>query len=270
MRRASLMMTALAVGLMVTGSAWGVHTFQKMENFSSDPGWDATGNTPGDGLGQDFGFSNTNNAGAAAGEAGGIIGRTGTSGSNPSAPVAYYAADLGGTIDFNHPFSASGRIFLQDQANTTNAFLGFFDSNNACFSSQCSGPSVAGWLVDFASTYMVWDGPGGGSWEKSAGFPTTERGLLDWSFSYDPDAGTNGEISGTLGTIVVAPTDISAFVRGSGATFDRFGIAGGTDTNFGSTGPAYIDDVTYTAIPEPAIAGLLACGGLMLFRRRRA
>lgn len=278
MKRTIVNVTVLAVALVAAGSVLAVEV---TEDFSGDPGWEGVNNRPGDGLLSDFGYSATGNAGGAIGEGGGVISRSGTppqsDGSQP--PVAYYAADLGAQLTLDQPFQASGVASL---TNNGNIFLGFFDSANPCFSSLCDGgggrmqATAMGWLVDFASTYMVAGVPGGG-WVISSGFPATPGGQFAWDMAYDPDAGANGQLTGNLGPITGVTIDISAGARSGGAVFDRFGLAGGTDNVLdpGSypccvgTGPLYIDDVTYT-IPEPAALSVLACGGLLMLRRRRA
>ena len=273
MNRAILTVTALAVALLAAGSATAVDTF---EDFTTDPGWEGVGNLPADGLGSDFGYSGgTNNAGGAVGEGGGTIIRSGTAppGDGSQPPVAYYAANLGGQLTFDDAFSASGKASL---TNNGNIFLGFFDSANACFSSLCNGgggrmqTTAMGWLIDYAGTFMVVGTPPGG-WQDSIGTGSTPSGQFDWSITYDPSAGPNGELSGTFAGLSAGSFDIGSR-RTGGAIFDRFGIAAGTDAVnacCSGVGPLYIDDVTYTVIPEPAVFSMLACGGLLLLRRRR-
>jgi hypothetical protein len=279
MNRTILTSAALVAGLLLTGTVWGVTTFQKMESFDSDPGWNGLNNRDGSlGDGQDYGFSNTNNAGGAAvGEAGGEIGRTGSQPQPDGTPPtgAYYADNLNGQLDFNTAFSASGKLTLP--SDNVQAFLGFFDSNNICFTSLCGGggradSNVAGFWVDFNTVYFTTNTPTS-SWNNTAnlGAPTYGN-VVDWDFAYDPDGdGGAGTMSGTFNGTAFGPTTLN--LKASGAVFDRFGLSSSTETQlsgFQNTGPIFIDDVEYTAVPEPAVLGLLACGGLLMLRRRRA
>ena len=99
---------------------------ERTQNFDKDPGWDARNNRPAQPprqVRQDFGYSQTANAGGKPGEVGGLI----TAASEP----AYYAAKLGKSPDgkplsFNTPLAASGSFACPDGA--YHVLLGFFNS----------------------------------------------------------------------------------------------------------------------------------------------
>jgi len=83
-------------------------------------------------IGNNFGFQTSNNTQGTspAGEAGGTFART--------TQVSYYAdTNLGGTIDFNRPFQASGEVVLMSTSNFNNGVsIGHRDTSPSSVGSQ--------------------------------------------------------------------------------------------------------------------------------------
>jgi hypothetical protein len=96
----------------------------KIEHFDKDPGWDALNNhvvplkVPT--VKQDFGYSSTNFAGAAAGEIGGAIQRSTT--------PASFAVPLEPAMTLQDKFSAAGSFAIADCQGGAGVFFGFFNS----------------------------------------------------------------------------------------------------------------------------------------------
>ena len=95
-----------------------------------------------------------------------------------------------------------------------------------------------------------------------------------FTYSYDPNGGVNSQgrlhlnLTGNFPYDFVL--DLTAAERAIGIHLDAFGIgAPPIGVNLGQNGEVFLDDVIYTAVPEPTAVLLLGLGGLVLRSRRR-
>jgi len=187
--------------------------FERIENFSTDPGWDARGNQRIAGSAkvlQDFGYSPTNNAGVSLGEIGGRISRSTT--------PAHYASpvDALGLDDF---MSASGSIALLDDRDG-GTFIGWFNASRQGWRPV----NFLGFRLDGANLHVAYTT---GTW-RAMGMATGETLEIGtsyrWELLYDPLAnGGKGTLSLAFGgeeyTLDLLPGHSE-----EGAMLDRFGI----------------------------------------------
>ena len=218
----------------------------KPQDFSRDPDWDHSGNRgtyqPKEVAGvHDFGFSATNHAGSAAGEAGGLVWRS---------PYAYYA-DRVGPLTFNEPLEARGRFVLESGAPDSGLLFGWFNSKERPANDKepligrnfigisIGGPTRIGHY--FLPAFATADGERG---HIKAG-PILKPGkACEWTLAYDPAANEgHGQMRVTLcGESVTM--DLKAGARPKEAVLDRFGIfCIGTG---GGQVKVYFDDLQYT------------------------
>jgi len=219
--------------------------------FDSDPGWDGNGNRD---SGQDFGWSNTNNAGgSAAGEIGGDVIRS---------PLAWYAAEITPISAGTTSFSASGKLILSGSGNF---LVGWFDSTKAASGGLDWGPdNFVGFRSDDNSLYVYADG-GGGSF--ASGVTAGGSGATTFNVSYDHSTGDLTATSGQGGSETRGVGD-----KGNLANLDRFGILNLHIPGNDAAGTMWVDDLTFTGnvVPEPTSIVLMMLGlGLAAFSRRR-
>ena len=223
-------------------------------NFDSDPGWDGSGNHDGS---QDFGWSNTNNAGgAAAGEIGGDIIRT---------PLAWYAQEITPIDAGTTSLSASGSVLLSGSGNF---LMGWFDSTKAASGGLDWSPdNFVGFRSDDNSLYVYADGGGGGF---ASGVTAGGSGATTFNVAYDH---STGEITATSGQGGTASRNIGSDGPANLANLDRFGILNLYIDGNDAGANIFVDDLTFTGIvPEPTSIVLMMLGlGLAPFvgRRRR-
>ena len=231
----------------------------KAEDFSKDPNWIGTGNHAtyerrDEGGAHDFGFSgDTRFAGAAPGELGGTVWRSGA--------YAYYA-DRVGPLSLNDRLEASGKVVLNVGPPDSGMYLGWFNGGEKELSPpqagqflgiKIGGPTRVGhyFLPAYATAQAKRPArgdlqhPPNISVERGQGPVLVPQRGFDWKLLYDPDANDgNGSITGTLGeesvTLLLKDGD-----KAKGATFDRFGLF--TTHRGGSYVKIYFDDLTYTA-----------------------
>lgn len=262
---ASMMMAAAGFARILATEA-----ALKTESFDRDPGWEGYNNhiKPEKPLivTQDFGYSTTNHAGKAPGEAGGRIQRSTT-------PACYAAEIPARTLD--DKFTASGSFAVTASQPGAGVFFGFFQSQQPGgsgrpigslgldFDFESKGGRLATRLITrtnkscgtFITPYL----PG-----KFRPTPIRNDGTrYHWSLAYDPDgAGGSGQFRFTLqsdmhtvedyGPLPEAAArealarfpststftvDLTPGYKKEGATFDRFGMlnmmkSGGTATMF--------------------------------------
>ena len=247
----------------------------KTESFDRDPGWEGHNNhiTPKQVLvvNQDFGYSDKNHAGKAAGEIGGRIQRSTT-------PALYAAGIPAKTLD--DKFSASGSFAVTASQPGAGVFFGFFNSKQP----GGSGRPIGSLGLDFD-----FEGKGGRlatrlitNTNKSCGTfitpylpgkfrptPIKNDGTrYHWTLAYDPRAaGGNGQFIFTMrsdthtsenyGTLPensereaqarfpntkAFTVDLTPGFRKEGATFDRFGVLNMMKS--GGAATMFFDDVT--------------------------
>lgn len=267
-----------AAGLIASpaGAAVETQTFDTAASAAA-AGWSEVGTRTAP---HNYGWSNTNVAGGATGEGGGIIGMNNTS-------VSSYAdRAIGGPFGFT-AFSASGRFDLTDIETDPNVRfkVGYFNG-----SATTSVPESIGFEIQDASSTAFRFTP---YVQYSSGLTSTGNtqnvsinGDYTFTMSFDP---VNGPFSSDGFPLFRADLFKSDGTTAAGSwvqVVDRAGTVGATPQSitlsaFGinsqlqaNTYPgrveAYIDDLTYTTVPEPTGLAALGAGALLLARRRRA
>lgn len=207
-----LLSSLLAWGLLLALCCSGF-ALTRIENFTTDPGWQGMGNRRQVGcfqVVQDFGFSYTWNAGVGPGEIGGRISRT-TTPAHYGKPIS--ARSLEGEL------AASGRICLVDNGDG-GCFVGWFNSLRQGWRPV----NFLGFRLDGANVHLAYTT---GNWMAEGlgtGLSLNPGVKHNWSISYDPGGpGGLGTISflldGELRTLDLLPGH-----RTAGASFDRFGL----------------------------------------------
>jgi hypothetical protein len=229
-------------------------------DFSRDPQWIGVGNVASydrsdDGGAHDFGFSDSRFAGGAApGEIGGVVWRSGVYG---------FYADRVGPLSMDQPLEAGGKVILAVGSPDSGVNLGWFNSTERELAPtqagqfvgvRIGGPTRVGHY--FVPAYAprqtrppkptgTREHPASVSVEKGSGPVLTPGKVFDWKLLYQPNAnGGAGAVTATLGgesvTLNLKPGD-----KAKGATLDRFGLF--TTNRGGSFVKTYFDDLKYTA-----------------------
>ncbi len=231
----------------------------KTESFDSDPLWPGVNNRRAREeepvtIRQDFGYSDSANAGGRPGELGGFI--------SPAGEAAYYSRVLD-QATFDTPLRASGTLACPD--GSFHVLLGFF---NARATKEWRTPNTIALRLngrgDHFYTYVEYCTSRWRAGGDTTPFPSKEdpatgrRNLIGfpsggkvyrWTLAYDP-AGSDGR------GMVTASIDDNAAVcvldeghRSDGAVFDRFGLLNvikSADTG----GEMYLDDIAVNGVME--------------------
>src|SRR5262245_61569300 len=218
---------ALCVVLPVADAA------ERTERFDKDPGWDGHNNrstTPEPRtVRQDFGFSDTANAGGERGEVGGFI--------TPAAEPAWYAKRLTAKT-LNDPLAASGKLLCRGRQ--FHVLIGFFNSGTV--NEWRTANSISLRLLGKGDVFYAYVEYATSRWRAGGDSPgvcaivrdtATGRSALrgfrtgvahECSLRYDPDGRAGaGTITVTLGG-ETAVCHLSAGHKADGAKFDRFGL----------------------------------------------
>ena len=228
----------------------------ELDDFSSDPGWDAHGNdrtytSTNVRPRFDFGFSRTNFAGGAgAGELGGLVFRGDI---REPHRMAYYG-DRIETLSLAKPMRASGKISLRRGVSDSGTLIGFFHSKQSVQAnpSQSSalpssflgmaieGPSREGFLV-----YPAFRSARENNGRTTSGPTILPDGAAHaWTLEYSPVAADRpGQITVTLDGKATR-LDLTATDLDPSTAFDRFGIV--TTWIDGNGQHIYFDDLSYT------------------------
>lgn len=244
--------------LVLTAVQGGV-TSTKMEPFTTTnsayaDGWREVGSRTNDaGFIQDYGFTDSANAGGPNGEAGGTITRR---------AVRNYYADRSSIkgLTLNDYISASGTLFITQPATNATWHIAHFNSTDAAATGgrNILGLSIADGSGNLGSPRIF----GAVGLANAGGNPSQEiaglarlflSDLTTWSYTYDPNAGSfkAGQLVVTYttfqGTFTIT-VNLTAQDRLTGASFDSFGIlvrgSGNAVTNDAMI--AYIDELNYT------------------------
>jgi hypothetical protein len=226
-----------------------LHFDGRSEDFAKDAGWIGSGNRVTfeereHGGAHAFGFSEATQfaGGAAAGEVGGVLWRSGDYG---------YYADRVGPLTLDDRLEASGTVVLKTGAPDSGMFFGWFNSADKAAAPadtgnflgvKIGGPTRVGHY--FAPSYAT---AAGTKLNRATGPVLVPSRMYRWKIVYDPAANdAKGAIEVTLGdestTVNLKDGD-----KARGATLDRFGLF--TAGHGGSFVRAYFDDLTYTATP---------------------
>jgi hypothetical protein len=224
---------------------------EKIE-LAQDPHWDGRGNQVtfiehDFHARQNFGYTQTNWAGASPGEIGGRF--YGTEVKDPS--HGYYADDIG-QLTLDDPVSFSGQVCFPEGAVDGRMLIGYFNKKSklADIEGEYKGNPPHQFLgievmdqtrVGYNFTAVV---------SPRQNIATENRGPIfipdrikrPFSFTYDPQAGDAGRITVTLGDSSFT-TDLTSEQRRKGSSFDHFGIL--SPRKGGKYVDVYFDDLTY-------------------------
>lgn len=226
--------------------------------------------------GNDFGFSNTNNAGGTAGEAGGPT--------RVTSQVSYYADESVGPLTADQPLVASGRFSGQNINYNVGFGLGWF---NQSAGGGTAMPTFLGALIaeNSNNNFRFFPASGlDGSLHLGSAVGVNHLDFpIEWEILYDPDQDAYGQVNvrvfgggiSTPGGVTVS-YNLTAAERNALVTFDAFGIFTRPSTDVDQNALIYFDDLIYTTfVPEPGTLALVGIGfvGLLGYagrgRRRR-
>ena len=233
----SLIRCVLLLGLTVAAHAQTMTL--RTETFETNPNWDARNNRATDPsprqIVQNFGFSNTANAGSSPGEIGGAI--------VPAGEPAFYGKIITPTT-FEEPLSASGIINVPPGGGHT--LIGFFNADTA---NEWRTPNTIALRIYGRGTYFLayldygtrlWRA-GGGSFGGEAQIPTGAS--YAFSLQYDPNgAEGRGVVTATLGEYTSVMT-LDVGHKSDTALFNRFGILN-VMKSADDPGQLWLDDLT--------------------------
>ncbi|HVY61517.1 MAG TPA: hypothetical protein VHF22_07680 [Planctomycetota bacterium] len=246
---------ALALAVVLGGAA-SSRAATITQDFTSDPGWTATGSA--------FGYRTTGNASGSAGEAGGTFGF--------DSPADYYADTRLLPLDASDSLSASGVLRIASiQANyNNNVNLGYFDPAALAGGNQGLGIAILESSTTSNRVFVV-VGSALHQIETISGIGVTRT----WSFAYDPLLGSFGRVTATIsgsggGT---QSYDLTAQECASLGTFHAFGIVDAAGGQAGADMTMYVDSLVFTGaeipgVPEPATVGLAIIAGALALERR--
>lgn len=228
-------------------------------DLSQDPHWEGKNNRarwtePNFHAMNDYGFTQTNWAGKAAGEIGGLFWRT-----EPEDPHFSYYGDDVGKLTLDDPISFSGQIRFVTGMTDAAGYFGYFRSKDQTriltrgasnAKRNMMGITIAdSSAVGYYFVGSVSDGDGETRSYREKVFTPSEQSR-HFTFAYNP-AENNG-----IGRITYSldgeqfMVDLTPQQRQTGATFDRIGLAnvrsGGHSVEF------YLDDLTYTVRRDPS------------------
>ncbi|MEX0643621.1 MAG: PEP-CTERM sorting domain-containing protein [Pirellulales bacterium] len=236
-------------------------------------GW--TGNRNRDAeLGTGYGFSDSNNAGGAPREMGGVVpGRT-------SVVSSYADTTLGGSLSQNLPLTATGRFTVTSIDGLDGGFeIGFFDAGTLDGTPAFIGARI----VDGTGSSLRWWPRRDVNGSSEAGGETNQLVVGEdylFELSYDPSGGGPG-----IGRLAVeftrASDNTSLGVRsldfttlGTEVNLNAFGMKTlDFNANVGGQANIFLDDLKYTKIvPEPSALAIVVAGlmvSCIAVRRRR-
>jgi len=201
----------------------------------------------------DLGWKNSKFAGgAAAGEAGGLLHRSG------GLPVGFYADTTIGSLNLDMALHAKGKVALQDLGFDGHAHIGFFDAKRlqmdptdygAVLGFQIAEPG-GGVAPNFRWGYIIRDNSGAMNNTNgvfTSGLPDGES--LDFEIDYQPTPGS-GILTLRIGDEEPASVELTAENRQTGATFTGFGIFTGpfVGSPTSQSMNIFMDDVTYSSL----------------------
>ncbi len=208
-------------------------TFDSLEAAESQ-GWTG-GNLPD--AGNDFGFSNTANAGGPAGEMGGIVSRTNK--------VSCYGDETigGGLLTANQILSAEGTMMFNDLNYDGSFGFGWYQKAAAGGSST---PTRLGMKFSEESDGLRIYADALGATSSAI---TKNNGVFSWSLSYDPEggAGVDGRLTLVFGG-TTRTVDVPVAKKSTG--FDAFGLFTHTMSNRDDNIEVYFDNLSYSSFGD--------------------
>ena len=252
MKTVKSLLIGSCVSALISVNAFG-QIISKSESFDSEitaryNGWVELGSRDN---GMDYGYSaGTAYAGGSTGEAGGQIGR--------NQIRSMYADVFGAYLTLDDAFSASGRVAVAYTTGNAATLVGHSDhalvglnrdlrDTIGILVTPATGANnllqaVVG-LADSSIAETVW-----------SGIDVSATTSYSWSYSWNPDGGTNGN-----GALTVNVTDgintsnvvitLTAAQRATGGSYDSFGLTTRCLTASSAFSQTYVDDVQYSALP---------------------
>ena len=205
--------------------------------------------------GQNYGYSATNWAGAAAGEIGGLFWRN-----EPNDPYHGFYGDEVGELTLDDPLSFSGTINFVNGGTDASMMFGYFNRGDQLIElkpaeGKSYKPQVLGIQIDDLTSAGYFFTPllstSAGRADKRGPQFVPDRKPRRFSFDYDPSANHGvGRITARLDEKLVT-IDLKPELRRAGARLDRFGLV--NVRSGGKYVEVYFDDLTYTSRRAPGV-----------------
>ncbi len=224
---------------------------EKIEDFSTDPGWEGVGNheyfdDPVLYGTNDFGFSPTSYAGGKTGEIGGRLWRV-----DKGEPhlKGWYGTDTG-ELTLNDRLEAHGKIAFRKFSIDAGMHIGFFNSAEQGWQPR----NFVGVNIDSYTRvgllFMPMYGTSQGAWNignaESSPWFVDDGNPLEWSIIYDPEgAEGQGAVTASLGKQSFT-LPLKSGEKEQGAVMNRFGIFNMQDNN-GKYCEVYLDDIEFSS-----------------------
>jgi hypothetical protein len=271
-------MAVFGLAMCVGAPAFGLVTIN--ESFNDDPsgrGWGGVGNTTAP---NNYGFSNTDNTGSVVNPPGGTATGAGEAGGHVNrGPNSFYGLDLGGSgIDpKTTDMSVKGVLVQMSSGSSSTLNFGWGQGINSANGSGGEPGALLGMSWDDG-----WNGSGGlrargnGFGISGANGPSLTNGgnpaaVLPFEMTWDAESGGPGtgtltmNLDGNIGTLNIGGGDYNDI-----PVMTHWGMWGRTNASPDNGNTIFIDDISATAVPEPASLGLLSLGALAGLRRRRS
>jgi hypothetical protein len=207
----------------------------------------------------DFGWAQSNWAGVAPGELGGLAWRVEPHDSG----FGYYADEIG-MLTMDDPIAFSGQICFVDGMTDASVFFGYFN-RDAFMVPLGAGdvdvayprPSMMGFGLNDVTAVGYYFAPLCSAADRSSRKDANrftfspDRKPCAFSVIYDPEA--NGGVGRVTYSIdgKEGGFDLTVEQRNAGARFDRFGMA--SVRSGGNSVELYVDDLTYTVRRDPSL-----------------
>jgi hypothetical protein len=237
-------------------------TNQVTQNFDSDPAdWVGTSNLAGF---DNFGFSNSNNVGLGAGEAGGGIAR--------DSSLSTYLTSVGSLDPSTDTITLSGSAIFK-APHPDFFMLGYYNPVSGEFAGDGRPRNFMGLYSDDRALFLMMNSDGSFGFTNLNVRPDLDT-VWDFNLTYDPNGnGGGGTMTGTVAGVPVNQ-NLNAGAKDAFLNFTSFGLVSRVTADADRATHTFVDNLSYTVAIVPEPSGILltliaiACGSRGVRRSR--